>query len=150
APRRILDCVILPAAVLGGAFRMRHPTPTAALLSLGLFAVAGLAADKPAKYDAPSAPLVPEVWRQTPKTPLQPRESDRLLHRELRQAGLTPAPRPTDEQFLRRLSLDLVGRPPTPEQVSNFVASIAPDKRARLIDRLLESDAYARQQARYW
>jgi hypothetical protein len=132
---------------------MHHPALTpalAALLTLGLFAATGLAADQKAKYDPPSAPLVPEVWQKTPKAPLQPGEIDRLLDRELRQAGLTPAPRTADEQFLRRVSLDLIGRPPTPEQVANFVTDKAPDKRARLIDRLLDSDAYARQQARYW
>jgi hypothetical protein len=129
---------------------MHRPTLIAALVSLGLFAAAGLAADKPAKYDTPPAPLVPEVWRKTPKTALRPGEIDRLLDRELRQAGLTPAPRTTDEQFLRRVSLDLIGRPPTPEQVLAFLADKAPDKRARLIDRLLDSDAYARHQARYW
>jgi hypothetical protein len=129
---------------------MRHPPLVTALVSLGLFAAAGLAADRPAKYDAPPVPLVPGVWQKTPKTPLQPGEIDRLLDRELRQAGLTPAPRTTDEQFLRRVSLDLVGRPPTPEQVLHFVADQAPDKRARLIDRLLDSDAHARRQARYW
>ncbi|HZY86171.1 MAG TPA: DUF1549 domain-containing protein, partial [Gemmataceae bacterium] len=130
---------------------MHHPARNlaATLLALALFAAAGRAADDK-KYDTPSAPLVPEVWRTTAKSPLQPGEIDRLLDRELRGAGVTPAPRTTDEQFIRRLSLDLTGRPPTPEQVSNFVANKAPDKRARLIDRLLDSDAYARQQARYW
>jgi hypothetical protein len=120
------------------------------LLALGLFAATGLAADNKPSYDTPSAPLVPEVWRATPKTPLQPGEIDRLLERELRQAGVTPAPRTTDEQFLRRVTLDLTGRPPTPEQVASFVADQAADKRAKVIDRLLDSDAYARYQARYW
>jgi hypothetical protein len=127
---------------------MRYPTLTL-LLGIGLFAATGRAADQ-AKYDTPPAALVPEVWQKTPRGPLQPGEIDRLLDRELRQAGLTPAPRTTDEQFLRRVSLDLVGRPPTPEQVTGFVADQSPDKRARLIDRLLDSDAYARQQARHW
>jgi hypothetical protein len=63
---------------------------------------------------------------------------------------VTPAPRTTDEQFLRRVRLDLTGELPTPEEVAQFVADNDPHKRARLIDRLLAGDAYTRHWARYW
>jgi Protein of unknown function (DUF1549)/Protein of unknown function (DUF1553) len=55
-----------------------------------------------------------------------------------------------DETFLRRASFDLTGRLPAPEEVIAFLADKAPDKRARLIDRLLASDAYAVNWGRYW
>ncbi|HEX4591738.1 MAG TPA: DUF1549 domain-containing protein, partial [Gemmataceae bacterium] len=54
------------------------------------------------------------------------------------------------EGFIRRVSLDLTGRMPTPREVNDFVKDREPDKRARLIDKLLAGDAYARHRANYW
>ncbi len=48
----------------------------------------------------------------------------------------------TDEQFVRRIYLDAVGRIPTAEEASTFLAEKAPDKRAKLIDKLLYSPGY--------
>tara|TARA_B100000029_G_scaffold308095_1_gene300764 strand:- start:772 stop:2394 length:1623 start_codon:yes stop_codon:yes gene_type:complete len=56
----------------------------------------------------------------------------------------------SDEQFVRRVYFDLVGRPPSGKEVNEFVADKTTSKRARLIDRLLTTDAYARKWARYW
>jgi hypothetical protein len=55
-----------------------------------------------------------------------------------------------DEAFLRRASLDLTGKLPTPEEARRWAADGTPDKRARLVDRLLQSDAYAVNWGRYW
>jgi hypothetical protein len=55
-----------------------------------------------------------------------------------------------DETFLRRVSLDLTGKLPGPEDVRAFVTSTDPDKRVKLIDRLLASDAHAVNWGRYW
>jgi hypothetical protein len=55
-----------------------------------------------------------------------------------------------DETFLRRACLDLTGRLPGPEEGRAFAADRAPDRRAKLIERLLQSDAYAVNWARYW
>lgn len=54
------------------------------------------------------------------------------------------APLAGDEEFLRRASLDLVGLPPTPDEVRGFLADADPAKRAKAIDRLLASPQYAR------
>ena len=54
-----------------------------------------------------------------------------------RRNGITPAPKTTDWEFVRRVTLDLTGRIPTPDRVLTFVADTAPDKRAKLIDELL-------------
>jgi hypothetical protein len=62
-----------------------------------------------------------------------------------------PLPALTDDAtFLRRVSLDLTGVPPTPEQIRAFVTNTDPDKRAHEIDRLLTSEAYAINWGRYW
>lgn len=55
-----------------------------------------------------------------------------------------------DEQFIRRVSLDLTGKLPSDEEVKAFLEDAAADKRAKLIDRLLKSDAYAVNWGRYW
>jgi hypothetical protein len=60
------------------------------------------------------------------------------------------APPADDEAFLRRISLDLTGKAPAPDEIKSFVADPAPDKRARLIDRLLSGEAYAVNWGRYW
>lgn len=53
--------------------------------------------------------------------------------------GITPAPLTTDGEFVRRITLDLTGRIPTPANVLAFVASTDPQKRSQLIDQLLAS-----------
>ncbi|MCE9531389.1 MAG: DUF1549 and DUF1553 domain-containing protein [Planctomycetes bacterium] len=56
---------------------------------------------------------------------------------------LSPAPLAADEVFLRRVYLDTIGTMPTAEEARAFLDSKAPDKRAKLIDQLLERDEYA-------
>jgi hypothetical protein len=114
----------------------------AALLLAGLgTAPAGPRAD---------VPIIPEAWKSVPDKALTPAEIDRLLAEKLRADQKTPAPPAGDEQFLRRVSLDLTGKLPTPAQVQAFVKDVDPAKRAKLIDRLLDSDDFARNWARYW
>lgn len=56
----------------------------------------------------------------------------------------------SDEILLRRMTLDLVGQIPSPEQVRAFVGDSAPDKRAALVDRLLASPEYGENWGNYW
>ncbi len=65
-------------------------------------------------------------------------------------AGLRPAPRSDDSEFLRRVTLDIVGTIPTVEDAEAFLADRSADKRARLIDRLLQSDRYAKNWSQIW
>jgi hypothetical protein len=84
-----------------------------------------------------------------------PREQDvaRRIDAALMNARDKHAPLPplmSDAAFLRRVSLDLTGKLPTPEAIRAFTADTASDKRTRLIDRLLASDAHAVNWGRYW
>ncbi len=64
--------------------------------------------------------------------------------------GVTPLPKTTDEQFLRRVYLDVTGAIPTYQQVKKFQQNTAPNKRSQLIDELLASDGYASHYFNYW
>ncbi len=65
-------------------------------------------------------------------------------------AKIRPVARADDGEFLRRASLDLVGRIPTAAEARDFLDDPAPGKRAALVDRLLESPAYAERATRLW
>jgi hypothetical protein len=78
---------------------------------------------------------------------------DRLLAEEVfagPDGTAETAPACDDATFLKRTSLDLIGQLPTPEQVTAFALDPLPDKRARLVDRLLADDRFAMNWARYW
>ncbi len=75
---------------------------------------------------------------------------DRLIQAELSQAGVTPTERCRDEDFLRRVSLDLTGRLPSPAEVSLFCLNPAREKREQLVKHLLASEDYGRNWGRYW
>jgi hypothetical protein len=75
---------------------------------------------------------------------------DRHLDSFLAAANLTAAARSDDQEFLRRLYLDLAGRVPTAEQAVAFLDDPAPDKRAKLIDALLDSPRFGEQFGRTW
>lgn len=131
---------------------LRQPRSLLADLLLALAACAWLV-DSPG-VAAPPAPrsvvLKEEDWRQAPLKPVAPSEIDALVARELKRSGIEPLGLTTDEAFIRRVSLDLTGQLPRPAEIAAFVRDTDPEKRARLIDRLLESDAYARHWAQYW
>ncbi|MGC3971169.1 MAG: DUF1549 domain-containing protein [Pirellulales bacterium] len=79
---------------------------------------------------------------------LQPAETpieavvDHYVDRRLADAKVKPATQADDANLLRRITLDLVGRVPTPLEVREFVDSKSADKVEKLVDRLLASDAY--------
>src|SRR5262245_37560968 len=108
-------------------------------------------ADKPTPPPAPrSSILTSEAWAKAPLTPAKPEEIDDLVVRELEATKVEPAPLTTDEQFVRRVMLDLTGQLPQPADVTEFVADKDPKKRAKLIDKLLDSEEYAQHWARFW
>jgi len=64
---------------------------------------------------------------------------DSYIFADFQSHNITPAPMTTDWEFIRRVTLDLTGRIPTPSAVLSFVNDTTPDKRATLIDQLLAS-----------
>ncbi|MFM8890892.1 MAG: PSD1 and planctomycete cytochrome C domain-containing protein [Planctomycetia bacterium] len=83
-----------------------------------------------------------ETWAVTP--------IDRFIHRGLEEAGLAPSREADRRTLVRRLSYDLTGLPPTPEEVAAFERDPGADAYDRLVDRLLASPRYGEQQARRW
>jgi hypothetical protein len=75
---------------------------------------------------------------------------DRYLAAQWRRLGIAPSPPAGDGEFIRRASLDVCGTLPTPEEVKAYVEDKGPDKRGRLIDRLLDRPEYARYFALKW
>ncbi|MBI1831030.1 MAG: DUF1549 domain-containing protein, partial [Planctomycetes bacterium] len=68
---------------------------------------------------------------------------DREVFRNFRRVNIVPADLCTDEQFLRRISIDLLGTIPTPTDVRDFLADKTPDKRTRKIDEFLAHPRHA-------
>jgi hypothetical protein len=77
---------------------------------------------------------------------------DRFILAELEARNLDPAPPADRRTLIRRVSFDLIGLPPTPEQVQEFLADKSPtqDALARVIDTLLESPHFGERWARHW
>lgn len=78
------------------------------------------------------------------------RAIDRHIDEFLSAARLKPSPMTDDEEFLRRVYLDLTGRVPTADQAREFLDSEEPDRRPGLIDTLLESPEFGEQFGRTW
>jgi mono/diheme cytochrome c family protein len=72
-----------------------------------------------------------------------------ILHR-LDQAGFKPSPEADRRTLIRRLSFDLIGLPPTPEEVEDFINDRNPRAYEKLVDRLLDSPHYGERWARHW
>ena len=75
---------------------------------------------------------------------------DRLVFDRLEKLRIAPSDLCDDETFLRRVTLDLVARPPTVEEYAAFMADSAADKRARTIDELIATNDFADYQAALW
>ncbi len=75
---------------------------------------------------------------------------DNFILARLEHEGIAPSPEASKLTLLRRVSLDLTGLPPTPEQVRDYLNDNRPDAYERLVDRLLDSPHYGEKWARYW
>ncbi len=75
---------------------------------------------------------------------------DRFVLARLRAEGLTPAPRAEEAILVRRLYFDLIGLPPTPEELDAYFNNASADPWAALVDRLLADPRYGEHWARFW
>lgn len=75
---------------------------------------------------------------------------DRFLTAKMREKGLTPAPRADKPTLIRRATFTLTGLPPTPAEVTTFLADESPEAFAKVVDRLLASPRYGEHWARHW
>jgi hypothetical protein len=75
---------------------------------------------------------------------------DRFILARLEQEGIASSPEADRVTLLRRVSLDLVGLPPSPREVDDFLADSRPDAYERVVDRLLASPHYGERWGRHW
>jgi len=87
---------------------------------------------------------------RVPPPPGAPHPVDAFIRARLAAAGLPPSAPADPRTLIRRLSFDLTGLPPSPEEIAAFVADPAPDAYARLVDRLLASPRHGERWARHW
>lgn len=97
-------------------------------------------------FTSPTRPAVPETndtdWHQTP--------FDAFVLKRLESEGLTPSERSDRETLIRRLSLDLIGLPPTTEEIDSFINDNSPKATQAVIERLLSSPHYGEKWGRWW
>jgi Protein of unknown function (DUF1553)/Protein of unknown function (DUF1549)/Planctomycete cytochrome C len=84
----------------------------------------------------------PRHWVQTPV--------DSFILATLSAKGLTPAPRADKVTLMRRATFDLIGLPPTPKEIDDFLADNSTNAFATVVDRLLASPRYGERWGRYW
>jgi mono/diheme cytochrome c family protein len=98
-------------------------------------------------YRAPVRAAVPVLHTAgyQPRNPI-----DNFVVARLEQEGLQPSPATDRARWLRRVSLDLVGVPPSPADLARFLADPGDDAYARVVDRLLASPQYGERWARPW
>jgi hypothetical protein len=75
---------------------------------------------------------------------------DTLIAEELKKQNLKPSPEADRVTLIRRLSFDLIGLPPTPEEVTAFVNDSSPDAYEKIVERLLKSPHFGERQAIWW
>jgi hypothetical protein len=94
--------------------------------------------------------LPPRPEKVVTKPSLTPDGLDAMIDKKLAEAKVPEATQTTDVEFIRRITLDLTGKLPSPEQVFNFVQTKGADKRPKLIEYLLDRPEFAANLAHYW
>jgi hypothetical protein len=97
-------------------------------------------------FVTPQRPSVPKVMHSHwPRNPI-----DNFILTRLEKENLVPSPLADRVTLLRRLSLDLIGLPPTPEEIDAFLADKSPEAYGKQVDRLLASPHYGERWGRIW
>ena len=97
-----------------------------------------------AAAEPPASPNLPAAWKANP--------IDRFIYAKLLEKQLRPNAPASRRDLIRRVSFDLTGLPPTPEEVQAFVSDSSSDAAAyeKVVDRLLASDHYGEHWGRHW
>src|SRR5438045_1831729 len=126
---------------------MNSPAFAAGLVAAVALSSAPASADPPSWWSLRplSLPAVPKGDAGWVRTPV-----DAFVLAKLREKGFAPAPEADRRTLARRLYFDLIGLPPTPEEVEAFETDTSPDAYEKLVDRLLASPHYGERWARHW
>jgi len=128
------------------AMGMPWPSSAAAPEALGIEQQAVVAAESHWAFQPIERPSLPAVhgtdWVTT--------GMDRFVLARLEANELEPSPEADRRTLIRRLNFDLLGLPPSPDDVAAFVADASPDAYLRLVDRLLASPRYGERWGRHW
>ncbi|HZS06697.1 MAG TPA: PSD1 and planctomycete cytochrome C domain-containing protein [Blastocatellia bacterium] len=95
---------------------------------------------KPARHPLPTPKN--SAWVRTPV--------DAFVLAALERKGLAPSPPADKRTLLRRVTFDLTGLPPTPEEIASFLADNSPDAYEKVVKRLLSSPRYGERWAQHW
>jgi hypothetical protein len=115
-------------------------------IAVGAFGPACRSASQPTARTSVEAAAPPPIVT----TGLTAPKIDEMIRAEWAAHAITPAAPVDDAQFLRRAYLDVVGTIPPPEVVTSFALDAGVEKRARMVETLLASPAYAEHWAVYW
>jgi len=97
-------------------------------------------------FKAPVRPNLPNTSKQTwARNPI-----DAFVLARLEKENLAPSPEADKVTLLRRVYLDLIGLPPTPEEIDAFVLDNSPDAWSRTVEKLLASETLRRALGRHW
>jgi cytochrome c553 len=97
-------------------------------------------------FRKPARPQIPKTKNSTwVRTPI-----DAFVLARLEAEGLLPSPRADKRTLIRRVTFDLTGLPPTPEEIKAFIADMTPEAYEKVVKRLLASPRYGERWAQHW
>jgi hypothetical protein len=143
--------------------RKGKPVPEAEIQLIERWIAAGAPTARPEPAQVPDGFIAEEdraFWsfqplsRTTPPTPQSLSRTanpiDQFIVDRLERANLAPNPEAPKNTLIRRVALDLIGLPPTPEEINVFLSDTAPDAYARMVDRYLASPRFGEHWGRHW
>jgi hypothetical protein len=120
--------------------RDARPAGVLALATVALFGVTAHAAPKDPPKPAPTGGDAADVVKTI----------DEAMRASWKDNSITPSPRCDDHEFIRRATLDIIGRIATPKEIREYMDDPAKERRQKLIERLLKSEDYAKNWANLW
>ena len=128
------------------------PTDSGKTLSAGEIDLLRRWIDAGAEYQSHWSFLPPKrvTLESPPESDWASNPIDHFVLRRLDEKGLQPSPRAAKETLIRRVTLDLTGLPPTPQEVSEFLSDESDTAYEKVVDRLLNSERYGERMAQQW